>query len=51
MSGGGGGLKMGGGVAYYSEVFLEIPLDAVQKKNIDLYIFLLLANMWYKIIA
>ena len=32
MRGGGGGSK-DEGVAYYSEVFLEIPLDAVEKKK------------------
>ena len=33
------------------EVFLEIPHDAAQKKNLDVFIFPLLTKMCYKIIA
>ena len=40
--GGGGG---GGGV------FLEIPHDAVQEKNLNVFIIPLLTNMCYKIVA
>ena len=32
-------------------VFLEIPHDAAEEKNLDVFIFPLLANMYYKIIA
>ena len=30
---------------YYNEVFLEIPHDAAQQKNLDMFIFPLLENM------
>ena len=40
-----------GGSAYYIEVFMEIPRDAEQEKNIEMRIFPLLTNMCYKIIA
>ena len=40
-----------GGFSYYTEVFHEVPHDAVQEKNLDVSIFRLLTNMCYKIIA
>ena len=40
-----------GGLPYYIEVFLEIPHDAAQEKNLDVFIFPSLTNMCYKIIA
>ena len=51
--GGGGGEKGGGGgvLPCYIEVFLEIPHDGAQEKNFDVFIFPLLTNMCYKIIA
>ena len=36
---------------YYAEVFLEIPHDATQEKNLDVFIFPCLAKMCFKIIA
>ena len=59
-AGGGGGSKncgqKGGGEAklqlsYYVAVFLEIPHDAAQETNVDVFIFPLLTNMCYKILA
>ena len=51
----GGGLSRNGegvgGLIYYIEVFLEIPHDAAQEKNLDVFIFPLLTNMCCKIIA
>ena len=46
-----GGLSKNGELLYYIEVFLEIPHDAAQEKNLDVFIFPLLTNMCYKIIA
>ena len=45
--------KQGGGgeVPYYINVFLEINHDAAQEKNLDVFIFPLLTNICYKIIA
>ena len=34
-----------GGLIYYIEVFLEIPHDAAQEKNLDVFIFPLLTNV------
>ena len=46
-----GGLSRNEGATYYIEVFLEIPHDTAQEKNIDVFIFPLLTNMCYKIVA
>ena len=48
MWGGGGGLSRNEVLPDHIEVFLEIPHDAGQKKNIDVFIITLLTNMWYK---
>ena len=56
MGGGGGGgggwrcLEMGGFHIILS-FFLEIPHDAAQEKNLIVFIFPLLTNMRYTIIA
>ena len=47
---------MGGGVqkwglVYYIEVFLDIPHDAAQGKNLDMCILSLLTKIWCKVIA
>ena len=42
---------VGGGLPYYINVFLKIPHDAAQEKNLDVFVFPLLTNMCYKIIA
>ena len=47
---GGGKAKWGGrvlemGLPYYIGVFLEIPHDRVQEKNLDVFIFPMLTNM------
>ena len=42
--------RRGGGGAVI-EVFLEIPHDAVQEKNLNVFIIPLLTNMCYKIVA
>ena len=41
----------GRGLPYYIEIFLEIPHNVAFEKNLDVYIFPLLTNMCYKIIA
>ena len=41
----------GGGGGAVIEVFLEIPHDAVQEKNLNVFIIPLLTNMCYKIVA
>ena len=41
--------RRGGGAVI--EVFLEIPHDAVQEKNLNVFIIPLLTNMCYKIVA
>ena len=46
-----GGLSRNGEVTILYGVFLEIPHDAAEEKNLDVFIFPLLANMYYKIIA
>ena len=38
-----------GWVPYYTDVFLEIPHDAAQEKNLDVLVFPLLTNMYCKI--
>ena len=40
-----------GWVPYYTDVFLEIPHDAAQEKNLDVLVFPLLTNMYCKITA
>ena len=40
-----------GRLLYYIQDFLEIPHDALLEKNTDVFVFLLVTNMWYKIIA
>ena len=40
-----------GGGGTVIEVFLEIPHDAVQEKNLNVFIIPLLTNMCYKIVA
>ena len=55
--GGGGGGGNGNfclkkvGLSYYTEVFLEIPDDATEEKNLDVFIFPLLTNTCYKLIT
>ena len=52
--GGGGGLSRNVFLFYVQnciEVFLEIPHDAAQEKNFDVFIFPLSTNMCYKIVA
>ena len=52
--GGGGGLSRNVFMFYVQnciEVFLEIPHDAAQEKNFDVFIFPLSTNMCYKIVA
>ena len=43
--------RRGGGGGAVIEVFLEIPHDAVQEKNLNVFIIPLLTNMCYKIVA
>ena len=37
-----------GVLPFYIEIFLEIPHDVAQEKNLDVFIFPLLTNMCYK---
>ena len=55
---GGGYGKMEGGrclemgvLPHYNKVFLEIPHDAALEKNLNVFIFPLLTNTCYKIVA
>ena len=43
--GGGGGEGKKGGLPYHIEVFLEIPHDAAQEKNLDVFLSPLLTNV------
>ena len=40
-----------GGLQYYIEAFPEIPHDAAYEKNLDVFIFPLLTNMYFKVTA
>ena len=48
---GGGGLSRDKELHYYNEVFLEIPQDEAEEKNLDMFIIPLLTNMCYKTTA
>ena len=41
-----GGLSRDGGFLYYTEVFPEIPDDAVHEKNLDVFVVPLVTNIW-----